>query len=334
MFAKFKKYLPSKKTQYLVLALLITGVLILLGLLIFKKVKDKGNKLLSVSLIEDSKQASTLVKDSDDDGAYDWEEIAAGLDPENPYSNGNGVLDGIYLKEIQRRERARFVTEGGTSLSETEKFLRSGLSAIVAFEEAGGIFNDKNQEQFDKNIEYYVTTLPLGGKVYLKDDIKRTDDTYQKIKSYESSMKKFLAAYPINLADFELLVAAAKDKTLYTGKLYVTSEKYKKYLKELLAVEVPQSVTETHLRLLNNVSSLSSSLDNLLLKEPDDIIIVSSILQMETLFDDTLTALQRINRFFDLVQSSSPDDMSQTQYEDEPEEGGETTPQGGGLRGI
>lgn len=333
MFAKFKKYLPSKKTQYLVLALLITGVLILLGLFIFKKMKDKGNNLLSISLIEDSKQASNLIKDTDNDGAYDWEEIAAGLDPENPYSNGNGVFDGVYLKEIQRRERARFVTEGGTSLSETEKFLRSGLSAIVAFEEAGGIFNDKNQEQFDKNIEQYVSTLPLGGKIYLKDDIKRTDDTYQKIKSYESLMKKALTSYPINLSDFELLVAAAKDQTLYTGKLYVTSEKYKKYLKELLSVEVPQSVTETHLRLLNNISSLSSSFDNLLLKEPDDIIILSSIIQMESLFDDTISTLQKLNIFFDVVATSSPDDMSQTQYEEEPEEGGEV-PSESGPRGI
>ncbi|MDD3693999.1 MAG: hypothetical protein PHC89_01230 [Candidatus Pacebacteria bacterium] len=333
MFAKFQKYLPSKKTQYLIGALLLVGVLLLVSLFIFKKIKGKGNNLLSISLIEDSKQASTLVKDSDDDGAYDWEEIAAGLDPENPYSNGNGVLDGIYLKEIQRRERARFVVEGGESLSEMEKFLRSGLSAVVAFEEAGGVFNEKNQEQFDKNIEQYVSTLPLGGKIYLKSDIKRTNDTYQKIKSYESLMKKALSSYPINLSDFELLVAAAKDQTLYTGKLYVTSEKYKKYLNELLSAEVPQSVTETHLRLLNNISSLSSSFDNLLLKEPDDIIIVSSIIQMESLFDDTISTLQKLNIFFDVVATSSPDDMSQTQYEEEPEEGGEV-PSESGPRGI
>ena len=173
-------YLPSKKIQITILILIV----LLCGFLAFfffdnERNETDENTFVDVAAVtSDEDNINTL--DSDGDGAYDWqEELWPELDPNNPDSDGDGVLDGQYirLKQNEAILRARGEENVESDLTETEKFARTAVTALIAVAQSGGELTEEQQRVFSENLANYVQNLTLGEKLYTRDSFNLVSNT-------------------------------------------------------------------------------------------------------------------------------------------------------------
>ena len=297
------RYLPSKKVRILIIGLVVIG-LGFLAYRLFVKPSTSESDFVDVSLVN-SEGRSDYFLDSDNDGAYDWEEaLWPELDPFNPDSDGDGVLDGKYIESKRRiAERERL---GGdlldSNLTETQKLGRSALTALIAIAQSGGDFDAATSAQFEENIGDYIGELTLGDNLYTRDQFNLVDDTRENMLTYQRAVTKLFTTYPVATSDIELVIAASENPDDYAGRLRSASKKYNEYLSELASVEVPYAIAGRHTELTNGISQLAAGFDNLLLPEPDDLVSLSLLVQVESIMDQLASSITRINLFFDLIE--------------------------------
>ena len=301
-----QSYLPSKKVRILVITLIVLLLGYVVYLLIGKNIGTNSNNFVEVALVDNKK--SELFIDTDGDGAYDWEEaLWPELDPNNPDSDGDGVLDGKYIQNkraIAERERL-----GGSflesNLSETEKLGRSTLTALIAVVQAGGTLDANTEAQFSENVTKYISDLTLGDRLYTRDQLELVEDSKENIYTYRDTVTGLFKKYPIATSDIELLVQAIETPEEYLGRVRSVSKKYNEYLIQLVSMEVPYAIAGRHTELINSVSQMAAAFDNLLQEEIDELVSLSALVQMRTLMDDVADAIININAFFEIVKDPS-----------------------------
>lgn len=303
---KIQPYLPSKKIQIVVASLLFIG-LGYLGFLVFSKESStSSSRFVNVEFInEENNQA--LFLDSDNDGLYDWEELLWGLDPHDPYSNGNGITDKQYVEQKQKNEAIRIFGQEffDSNLSESEKLGRSLYTALLAISATEGNLDAVTSDRVVRNIEQQIQSLHFGGKIYLSDDLSVVASTQANTKAYRNSMTELFRRYPIAVADVDLLIEASEQPQEYRNSLVAIARKYASYMDTLITTPVPDVVVHRHLELMNNVGQLRSAFDNLLAEQVDDIVILSSFLQIENIINSAALAVVKINTFFTLIDDPS-----------------------------
>ncbi|HIE54561.1 MAG TPA: hypothetical protein EYP90_05180 [Chromatiaceae bacterium] len=263
---------------------------------------------IDVALVDDESRNSDYYLDSDRDGVYDWEEeLWPELDPYNPDSDGDGVLDGKYIQTKRAiAERARLGDQVPESnLSETEKLGLNTFTALAAILESGGEIDELTEQKISDNIVEYVTNLTLGEKLYTRDQMKLVPNTKENSYSYRDRMTDLFKRYPVSTSDIELLIQAVKDPAEYQGRLRSSSKKYAEYLSELVSTEVPYLIAGRHTELTNNISQVSGVLDNLLEEEVDELVSLSFVVQLESILNQTVEAIIKINTFFDIIEDES-----------------------------
>ncbi|MCA9352105.1 hypothetical protein KC866_01825 [Patescibacteria group bacterium] len=300
------RYLPSKKIRIIILTLFV----LLVGFLVyyfFDGASNPKSNLIDVVSVDDYR-SSDYYLDSDNDGAYDWEEaLFDELDPHNPDSDGDGVLDGKYLqnkRQIQERERRGGVLPEST-LSESEKLGRSTLTALLAIVQSGSTIDGQTQEQFSDNISNYVNELTLGNQLYTRDQLQLVDDSRENSYRYRDAMTQLFKTYPVATSDIELVIQATDNPTDYQGQVRGASRKYNEYLSELVTLEVPYVIAGRHTELINNVSQLNAGFENLLADEIDELVSLSLLVQLENIMNSTVEAIVKINTYFDIISDPS-----------------------------
>ena len=302
----FKQYLPSRKIQ---IAIGVIGI-VALGFLVYFLISrittsDSNNNSLNLSLVNEDRATSEYYKDSDNDGAYDWQEaLWPELDPNNPDSDGDGVLDGKYLREkIAIQERQRLGTDYDQSnLTETEKLSRSLSTALLAIEQSGGSIDDpETRDQISGNVINYISDLTLGDVLYTRDQFPLVENTKANSFTYRDAMKKLFTTYPIATSDIETLVVATEKPAEYQGQLRSAAAKYRTYLTALSTMNVPYNIAGRHTELTNNVSQLAAALENLTLAEPDELVSLSAVIQIEDILNASADAIVKINTYFDII---------------------------------
>lgn len=303
-------YLPSRKIRIALGIILILG-LAYLGYVLFDTYTPSDSQevnYINVQAVTDSSRtrSAEYFIDTDNDGAYDWEEaLWPELDPNNPDSDGDGVLDGKYIqakKDIQERAR-RGVDIAESDLTQTQKFGRGAFAALLAIQESGGEITAETQEQFSNNLAQYVTELTLGEKVYTRDELLLVEDTKESTYAYMESMKKLFTTYPVATSDIELIVSAIENTQEYRGRARSIQLKYEAYLTELTSLEVPYIIAGRHTELINNISQIAAAAKNLAQdeEEVDDLVSLSVIVQLENILNTTAEAIIKINTFFDII---------------------------------
>lgn len=305
-----KSYLPSKKVQIAIGIILLAGLGYLVFSLFQKYYTPKSDEVnyINVQPVTETRDIknSEYYLDTDNDGAYDWEEaLWPELDPNNPDSDGDGVLDGKYIqskKDIQERER-RGVNAPVSNLTQTQKFGRGALTALLAIQESGGEITPETQEQFSQNLVQYVSELTLGEKIYTRDQLLLVDDTKENTHAYMNTMKKLFETYPVATSDIELIVSAVENAQEYKGRARSIQSKYEAYLTELTSLEVPYLIAARHTELVNNVSQIAAAAKNLAQDEEDidDLVSLSVVVQLEKILNTTAEAIIKINTFFEII---------------------------------
>ncbi|MFT6829462.1 MAG: hypothetical protein ACJAV6_000292 [Candidatus Paceibacteria bacterium] len=300
-------YLPSKKTQIIIAILLVALIGSLVYFFFAEKMEDTTSNLIDVVDVGNERSGKYYV-DTDNDGAYDWEEVLwAELDPENPDSDGDGVLDGKYIqlkRDLTEQERRGDVAVE-SDLDETEKLGRSTLTALMAVLQSGGGLDAEEEAQFTKNISEYISGLTLGERLYTRDQFSLVEDTQENTYTYRDEMKALFTKYPIAAVDIELLIQATENPFSYQGGLRSGSQKYNEYLSELVALYVPYSIAGRHTELVNNVSQINAGYENLMQEETDDLVSLALIVQIEGIINSSVEAIIKINTFFDVINDPS-----------------------------
>lgn len=305
-----QQYLPSKKVRIILLILLGLALVYLAYYLVNTfYAPEPEKKFIDVTLVEETGPNNPeYYLDSDNDGAYDWEEaLWPELDPNNPDSDGDGVLDGRYIKAKQAiAERERLGENFQESnLTETQKLGRGALSALIALQQSGEEITPEAEAKISENIESYITNLTFGEKIYLRDEFELVDNTSENSYAYRDAMKELFKTYPVATTDLEVLIKGTENPQEYQGRLRSIATKYKNYLSELTVLEVPYVIAGRHTELVNNISQIAGASDNLLQEESDELVTLSTVIQLEKIMNETADAIIKINTYFDIIEDES-----------------------------
>ena len=301
-----KHFLPNK-LSFIILGLFALGF-ISYGIFYSYQEKKKKNEqaenpLIEVTLVEDTIPKELLI-DSDNDGAYDWvEKLWPELDPNNPDSDGDGVLDGKYIEQKKRiieKERLGGVDIAST-LTESEKLGRSVYTALFAIEQSGGVIDLKTQEQISENVVNYISDLSLGSKTYIRGELELVADNKENSYTYRDEMKKFLTSNPIQVSEINLFTKSLEDPQQYMTEIEEAAIKYDAYVTTLSAIKVPYAIAGRHTELLNAAGQIEGALKNLTLEEYDEIVALSSLVQIKKTLNSIVDASVHIEKYFDII---------------------------------
>lgn len=303
-----QKYLPSKKIKIALIAIVILAFGYGIYSIINTSTEATESQLLDVALVDSTRGNNDYYKDTDGDGAYDWEELLwPGLDPNNPDSDGDGVLDGKYIqnkRSIAERERRGVEIETST-LTESEKFARSTATALLAIAQAGGTLDGETQVQFQKNVVNYISDLTLGDVLYTREQLELVADTKVNTYAYRNRMTSLFTRYPVTGSDLDLLASSIDRPEENKARINTAANKYSSYLDELINTEVPYVIAGRHTELINNVSQINGAFQNLNETETDELISLSLVTQLEKILNQLTDAILNINLFFEIIEDES-----------------------------
>jgi hypothetical protein len=303
---EFFKSRLFKKIVVISLAILLLGAIIYTGIKNFQKTGSVIGNDLSVSFVDDKNNPDTL--DTDEDGVPDWQERLLGLDPLKVDSDNDGVSDGMFVRNMRQIQEGRALGADGitSNLTESEKLGRSLATAILAIEQAGGEFDQETQEIISNNVAEYINNLPIGGTLYVRDSLTKVSNSKENVYAYRNKLTKLLETYPINGSDIELLAKALQDgNQAYKTSLERTAIKYDSLTQELAAIPVPSVIAGKHTEFLNSLASLTGALKNLSQEEPDQVVTMSVLSQLQKIVETLVDSSQDLELFFTIIQDES-----------------------------
>ncbi len=293
-----------KKKFFILIGLGVFIIALLFFFLLKESEKNEPtDEYLAVSLIDENDQYS---QDSDDDGAYDWEEaLWEGLDPNNPDSDGDGVLDGDYIKQKKQRAYERLVPKevDRVHLSKSEQLGRSLYTALLAVQTSGEQLDEQGQEQIAENVENYISTLNLAPQLYLRDELNLVADTQVSVKKYRTEMERLFEQYPINAKEFQIAIEeSAQSNLTKEDEIEHIQKRYEEYLQKLSVLEVPSLIAGRHIEFMNGLNQLNAVLKNFI-TERDELISLSFLIQVEDIALQILDASSYIQRYFEITKN-------------------------------
>ncbi len=266
-----------------------------------QKQGDKKN-YLDVNFLNDKKNKDPQFIDSDEDGAPDWlENLFPELDPNDPDSDNDGVLDGEYIRQKRMIHNKTRQDTTGVHLTPSEELGRGLYSAIFAVTKADGSLDTETKEKMSDNVVRYIKNLPLNSKLYLRDDIHTVLDTKESSFAYKKRMEELFKKYPINTSEITLILKAAKEPQKFQTEIEKAITKYDLYIHELETMDVPSLVAGRHTELLNAVNQLDGALKNLIREDKDDVVTLSSITQVNKIIQNVVDANTHIAMYFDII---------------------------------
>ncbi len=308
-------YLPRKKIlipiSILCCAALLFGAYVLVKKYISTDQNNdsSGIEISLVSGVNDQQDVDPYL-DSDGDGLMDWEEnLVPGLDPYLADSDGDGVRDDVYIERLYELTYLPEQDPEQPTISETEKFSLLMLSALATLDGTGEQLSESDQEIISENMNAYIQELQVSGKTYIKNDFSLIDTNYENSVAYKDAMAQILNSYPVSTSDFELIgLGAEEDNEEYLGKIQAAEIQYRRYLDELLQVEVPYVAARYHTQLVNAVAYMQAATKNLIQPEPDSVVKVAAIVQLDRYINQFSSAILGINNLFESI--DQPDAFS------------------------
>lgn len=288
-----KKYLPSK--QFIILF----GSVILVGVVVFFLFRIFGSK---TEITQDVKMLATrsLVEnlDSDNDGLSDWEEPLWALDPSNPDTDGDGVLDKQEV-EIRRKDiKSQLGSIEGLSepKTETEKLARQLLTVALNIQQQAGV--DVNPQDLQEVAAGFAEVLnPEVVNLYAYQDLRVSSTKTP--QEYFNDMHAILGNVDFRkdeeLVIFERAISTNRKNNL--AELEDLVALYASVPEKIKKVEVPQDIAQTHLDYMNALTQMAVSLFSLAQYFEDPIISVRGIQEYSIAEDNLLRSSENLTNY-------------------------------------
>ncbi len=259
-----ENYLPSKqfiKRVLSIIALLIIAVCVYKIAIFFKNKLHKDNSPVVI-------EPGVIQKDSNNNGIPDWEESLWGLDPKG---NGDSNKEFIMIKRETLAKENGADSKSNEPLSENETLSREFFAIVMSLQESGNL-DENSMQSIAETIGQKIVAVPLPNK-YTKDMVSTikanpaNTDAYSTkvanlIKKYEQEdLGKELTFISVGLSTNDPQAFAEADKV---------ADLYDSFSKELIKIQVPNTLSDIHLSLANNYENVSQSIKDMsqMLVEP------------------------------------------------------------------
>jgi len=265
--------------------LFIGAVLVVSGIITFSIIDKKSSENNPEQIVDLSSGISVKrnlqsdTTDTDLDGLLDWQEDLWGSDPKNPDSDSDGTNDGAEvdagrspvvpapndsLEEIRKEENKldQNIYEHYVPGTITDSLSKNLFNNYIKFKQEG-TYNVKTQAEIVEAIAQDVNSITKEDDVYSKKDITVVASTNESLKNYGDNFALIQNKYTNQIAEINI-----PDETLYIETL---SQSYKNFGKELSKLLVPTSVSDTHIKIINNLNVVGQSLVEISTSETDPV---------------------------------------------------------------
>ncbi len=273
-----KEWLPSKK-----LILIFGGIGFLwLSFSTVVFLKDNFLKDKIGFLIASNESSIDTEKDTDGDGLLDWEEIAIGTDIKKKDTDGDGVDDGDEVKKGKHPLISgpddvivsdgiiykSVLLDGSGYETDTSDFINNWFEGYISLQNSG-ISSEDNQVSLVKNL-----LLENSGKknknIYTLSDLNISEEnTKEKAEIYKAKLVEILEKEPeyniFKNTDLILNIIQTGDLNIEEVEIYKQSHKetFDEQKTELLLLETPIDIAESHLFMVNTLDEIIFMIDGI-----------------------------------------------------------------------
>jgi hypothetical protein len=289
--------------KYKKIILVILAVLFLVALFVIKKTSLFKNieifqqtNLDSGLTYNDNVTIEDLVtKDTDNDGVLDWQESLYGLDP-NKKETTPGMPDSSAINKLKTENgnapetiETTYQNNSSTNttkvaetepLTQTEKFSREVFTTVVAVNQNGTV-DPATINAIGASLAEKIKN-PVVRKVFLISDIKIiNDDSAQALQTYVDSIISLDTKYPINenvLGVLEKFVADQDNiDPSVLKELDPAIDQMQNIINAILKINIPQSISLSHLQVLNDGERVFENISDMQFFESDPIIALGAM---------------------------------------------------------
>ncbi len=209
------------------------------------------------------------LKDTDNDGLKDWEEVLLGTDPDVADTDKDGTSDG---KEVAANRNplikgpkdtiaATSAVANATNqkLSQTDKIARDFFAKYMELKQLGLSTDKTSQQQLVGQVLRSGIVLETPKTYTLKDILTISDNSPASVKQYGNELGAIFKKYVLTKSRNETVIAKDSldnDDPEILKELDPIIASYRNILNAILKVKAPQTLTSTHLGMVNGMSSL------------------------------------------------------------------------------
>ncbi len=272
----WRKYLPSAQFSLFTGAIAIAAVLIYAASFIGSGTRPS---FLSAETPNDGAR-EIATTDSDLDNLPDWEEAVRGTNPKNADTDGDGSFDGEEVAAardpkkpgpndtILSKENEAFVNEllaSASSTNITTEMSQRLFAQYLAAYNSGSSGSSVTQESLVQDAVAQAK-VPLRGKTYSRSDLTIVPDTKENIR-YFASLSMYVihahefASFPNTVLVFGSAVEESKQEAIPV--LEKLGEAYHIVADDLSRVPVPESYAAEYLQMINAYEKASGSFEDM-----------------------------------------------------------------------
>jgi len=288
-----KKYLPSKQFIILFGSVILAGAV---AFFLFRIFASKTEITQEVKTIATRRFIEDL--DSDNDGLQDWEEPLWALDPNNPDTDGDGILDKQEVEQRRKDIKNELDSIDGLSEPETEtdRLARQLLTVALNIQQQTG--STVNPQDIQEIAAGFAEVLdPEVVNLYSYQDIVVSDT--KTAQQYFNEMNAILGNVDFQ-KDQELVIFERAISTNRKSKLSELEEIISLYAsvpEKIKKIEVPTEVALIHLDYMNALTQMAVSLFSLSQYFEDPIIAVRGIKEYGIAEENLLQSSEKLTSY-------------------------------------
>jgi len=279
-----QKYLPSKefRARAIAIAILLVVAFSVYNIAIYFKNRIGKNGTAAVVIEPD-----VIQKDSNGNEIPDWEESLWGL---NPHKDGASNKEFILAKrEALARENAEGINLDAP-ISENETLAREFFAIIMSLQESGDL-DETTMQSVGDTIGEKITATPILDK-YTKGMLLTIKSNPANNKAYGEKLATLMDKYDQKDIGRELTFISvgltSNDPQAFVEAESVASA-YREFSEEALKIQVPNTLSDTHLDLVNNYEKVAKSIEGMAQMLVDPIVGMKAIINYKK-YTDALIA--------------------------------------------
>lgn len=286
-----KKYLPSKKFSLAigVTTLVCLFVFVLIPLFSKNKTQQAQNTEIEVLSFDEM-----LMLDSDGDGLYDWEEVLWGMDPLNPDTTGNGILDGQEVAARRRELQAQSSDLNDTPLTYTDALAQQMFLFVAGNPNA----QPQDINAFAESLTSDAFSLELFNYLDISD-INTSSSV--SVESYYADVVEVISQLAFVGNDLSLIESymVFEGVSEHRQALVEQVNTYKNILDSFLEIPVHEEASGLHLNIANSMVQVITILEIILFNVfGDPVIALSALGQYDTVSESFINNIDALTHFF------------------------------------
>ncbi len=281
-------FLPSRKVIAFVLVPVLTVFLLWVIVRYYEEPAVVSQERSSLEVALEEGEQLFQEQDTDGDGLKDWEEFLYQTDERNTDTDGDGQSDGLEVRRGFDPLVAGDGTETGVepenqsgitfykndpNLTKTDLLARDIFVVFAELKNGDALdLEGVRDSAIEKAIQ--DNTGLDSALVYTLDDVTAVPDSRSAARSYYTSYRAATQTLiGIQFSEIDLFSRYVRDgDESALIELQKNKENYDAFVAEINKISPPETIKVIHVELLNNVSIIASTIENMLLVREDPLL--------------------------------------------------------------